>query len=665
MNKGGILFYRNKKLYLITILLTLNLFASMLGEEKVKELLGDVDKWITTDTTRMMNYINTENKKTMERLQSSKFWEPTERDLSFLLSIDYVTSSQIDNTGRIYYRMRLTGETDALFFTDSPMGFPHQLSPNNWSEEGLSVTHFLIHPSGDYLLALVDRYGDEFFDIYRFNRDGTFKPLLKDDKIEFRSPTFKNKDEFFFMLNDHKHLYLALYSQTHGSIDTLYTEDYYFGPIDYQNGKILCIRWFSFSESQLFIVDEKTYEMTNITDRGLYMGGEFAKSGDILTLTSKLSKPGGFPVFALIKPNKELKLLYDPGMEVDSYVLSKEKGVVATSLNEDGYSTLVAFDLKGKELSMPEMDIGVMEELSTNDFGDVVVDFASPTTPPTNYLLKVGEKEMKKVTNVATFGFDFSNIEVKLIHYPSTDGTMIPSLIYIPKGAKKDGNNPAIIIYHGGPPSQSRPYFQRNFAFALSRGIILMLPNVKGSEGYGPEWERADNGEGRFQALEDAMMSIDYLTSEGWSTPERIAIRGGSYGGYTVNYLSVKYPDKFACIVSDVGVADVDYTTTHGDITFKKGWEIEYGPVGSELTYKLSPIFFSPNIEKPILITTGSVDPRVVSSDPRRFSWVLNQLGKDILYYEEVKTGHGSFTKAQVIDEYTRSYTFILNHIMK
>ena len=115
------MFYRNIKLCLISILLTLNLFAFIPGEEKVKELLGDVDKWITTDTTRMMNYINTENKKTMERLQSSKFWEPTERDLSFLLSIDYVTSSQIDNTGRIYYRMRLTGETDALFFTDSPI----------------------------------------------------------------------------------------------------------------------------------------------------------------------------------------------------------------------------------------------------------------------------------------------------------------------------------------------------------------------------------------------------------------------------------------------------------------------------------------------------------------------------------------------------------------
>ena len=161
------------------------------------------------------------------------------------------------------------------------------------------------------------------------------------------------------------------------------------------------------------------------------------------------------------------------------------------------------------------------------------------------------------------------------------------------------------------------------------------------------------------------MSALNYLVNEKWSSSDRIAIWGSSHGGYTVNYIAVKYPDEFACAVSNVGVADMDYTNTHGDITFRKGWEIEYGPIGSELTHKLSPIFYSMDLKKPMLITTGSVDPRVVASDPRRFSWVLNQLGKDILYYEEIKAGHGSFTKSQIIDEYTRLYTFMMDHISK
>ncbi|MCK4321841.1 S9 family peptidase [candidate division WOR-3 bacterium] len=662
--------YRNIILYLVIIFLTLKLFASIPGEEKVIKILKDVDEWITTDTTRMMEYIQNENRKTINRLMSSKFYESTKKDLSFLLSIDFVSSPQIDNTGRIYYFMRLTGETDALFYTDTPMGFPHQLSPNNWSEEGLKVAYYLVHPSGDYLLAMVDRYGDELFDIYRFNRDGSFESLLVDSRIEFTAPEIKNKDEFFLIINDHKNRYLALYSMVDGSIDTLYTEEEYFSPIDYHDGKILCIRWFSFSESQLFTIDEKSLEMGNITDRGLYHIGRFTKAGEVLTVTPKLSKPGGFPVFALIKKDKEMKLIYDPGLDMDDYTFMKEKGIIVTSLNKHGYSKLVAFDLKGKELNVPLMGIGVIYDsytgaLYSNDFGDVVSYFTSPITPPSIYLFKVGEKEKKKIADVATFGFDFSNIEVKVIHYPSTDGTMIPSLLYIPENAKKDGNNPAIVSYHGGPPSQSRPYFQRNIAFALSRGIILMLPNVRGSTGYGPEWEMADNGEGRFQALEDAMSALNYLVNEKWSNPDKIAIWGGSYGGYTVNYLAVKYPEKFACAISDVGVSDVDYDNTHGDITFQKGWEIEYGPIGSELTHKLSPIFYSMDLKKPMLITTGAVDPRVVASDPRRFSWLLNKIGKDILYYEEVEAGHGSFTKSQIIDEYTRLYTFMMDHISK
>jgi len=307
----------------------------------------------------------------------------------------------------------------------------------------------------------------------------------------------------------------------------------------------------------------------------------------------------------------------------------------------------------------------VINSISGNDGGDIIYSFSSPRTPPNAFTFRIGENTVDQVTSVATFGFDFTRVNVEVIRYKSSDGLDIPALLYTPANAKKDGNNPAIIVYHGGPPSQSRPYFQRNIAYALSKDFVLLFPNVRGSTGYGPAYQEMDDLEGREQSLVDCELSIDYLVNEGWSNYDKIAIWGASYGGYVVNYLSVKAPDKFACGVSEVGVSDIDYTNVNSSVSFQRGWQREFGPIGSELTRKLSPIHYAESVERPLLVTAGFYDRRVPAGDPRRFAWVIKKLGKDVLYYEEVETGHGGVRKSQVIRDYTQRYVFTQEHIVK
>jgi prolyl oligopeptidase PreP (S9A serine peptidase family) len=192
-----------------------------------------------------------------------------------------------------------------------------------------------------------------------------------------------------------------------------------------------------------------------------------------------------------------------------------------------------------------------------------------------------------------------------------------------------------------------------------------MLPNVRGSSGYGPAYEQADNLEGRFNALDDDEAAIDYLIKEGWTKPDRIAIWGASYGGYTVDWLATHCSDKVACIVSEVGVSDPDHTILNSNPIFIPSWEKEYGPVGSELNRKVAPIYFAENVTKPILLTGGFHDPRVPPSDPRRFAYVLSRLGKQVWYYEETEAGHGGSTKAQTIHDLATRYVFTFMHIAK
>lgn len=534
-----------------TLLLVAGLtYSTISAQDRVKEILAEADTWIISDTTRIFQFIDDCNAEALKTLQGSPHWKSTYDDLSFLMSIDFVGDPQMDNTGRMYYLMRITGQTMALFYSDEPMGFPHQLTPNNWGDAGLHIGYFVVHPSGNYVLVATHLHGNENYDIYKFNRDGSFEPLLVAGSIQYRQPVFKNADEFFLISNDRTTQILIKYTLSTGRVDTIYTEPGWFGPEDHFDGKVLCTRWLSFSESQLFVVDASTGKTKDLTEKGLYYGGFFTRDGRVVTQTSTLSDAEEFLKFALIDPQKpkKLELLYDPKMDTDEgfLVVQKADAVVAL-LNKDGYSQLLAFDLEGKQIKTPRQEIGVIIGATpasigyfANDHGDISYGFSSPNTSPSAYSFRLDTERLKKWAAVSTFGFDFSNIEVKLVHYPSEDGTMIPAFLYVPRATEKNGQNSAVVVYHGGPPNQSRPYFQRNIAFALSRGLVMMLPNVRGSTGYGPAWEAADNLEGRFRALEDDIAAVDYLVKEGWSNPDKIAIWGASYGGCTVNYLAAR-----------------------------------------------------------------------------------------------------------------------------
>ncbi|HDL04104.1 MAG TPA: S9 family peptidase [candidate division Zixibacteria bacterium] len=653
--------------FLLLFVLVCGAFAQDAG--KVEEILKEIDPWVLTDTAKIMAFIDSTNAVTTEMIESSEFWEPTVRDLSFLLGIDLITSPQVDNTGRLYFSMRLTGEQSALFYSDSPGGWPVQLTPNNWSEEGITISDYAVHPSGDFVIVDTYVHGDEWHDLWYFARNGEFRPLLVSRTLSYYGPYWDedNPDHFYVVTYDRKVFQIADYNLKTGVLDTLYTEPGIFYPTDYYKGKMPIIRSYSGFEQQLGIYDVAANTITNISDTAMFESATFTMDGKIVTRTSAMSNEDEFLKFCLIDPARpnEFKVIYDPETEVEGGGLDRKKNLIFATLNTDGYSSLACVDLDGKEIAMPKTDIGIISGLSSNDSGDVVFDFSAPTVPPTAYMFKMGENKLHQIGHVSTFGFDFSHVKVDLIKYKSEDGTDIPAFIYIPENAKQDGSNPAIIDYHGGPAGQSRPYFQRNMAFALSKGFIFMRPNVRGSTGYGPAYELADNMEGRFAALKDAEGAIDYLINEGWSNPDKIAIWGASYGGYTVNWLGTQCPEKIAVIVSEVGVAEPDHTTTYSHPAFMPYWEKEYGPIGGELNRKLAPLFYAENLTAPILVTGGFNDPRVPPSDPRRFAYVLNKLGKKVWYYEEIEAGHGASTKAQIIHDLATNYVFTMMHIMK
>ncbi|KPL00637.1 MAG: hypothetical protein AMJ91_03810, partial [candidate division Zixibacteria bacterium SM23_73_3] len=213
------------KTILLLVAMGVFMFCSITwAEPRVLEILQEADTWIIQDTSRILSYIDSCNQVTDDALKGSRHWQSTYDDLSFLLGVDLATDAKLDNTGRYYFLMRITGQTQALFYIDSPMEFPHQLTPNNWADMGINIGYYYPHPSGKYVLVATHQYGNENFDIYKFDRDGEFIPLLVDPAIQYRGLVFKNEDEFFIISNDRKTQTLVKYTISTGKIDTMYTE---------------------------------------------------------------------------------------------------------------------------------------------------------------------------------------------------------------------------------------------------------------------------------------------------------------------------------------------------------------------------------------------------------------------------------------------------------
>lgn len=644
--------------------------AAVSEEDEIISILAEIDPWVVEDTTRVLEFIEQHNRRTDERISSSPHWESTLADLGDLLGIDYIGAPAIGPQGRIYFQMRITGEQEALFYMDGPWGWPMQITPNGWEEKGLHLGNYRLSPNGEYLYQRVMKLGDENWDIHRFERDGRHTVLLEDRSIAFGTPHVEDSDTFYCSIDNREQIWLARYTLSTASLDTLYTEPGAYYLLDLRDDKLLCLRLISFSESQLFEVDAGTGEARDLTGVRLYWSGDYTSDGRILTLTDALSEESEFlklalmdPVDAPVKPG-DMKVLFDPGVEIDDVYFRRETGLACVMLNTDGYSDMVMVDLEGNVTTVPSPGVGIIDHARMNDRGDLVFSFNSPSVAPTAYCLGAGEPDLREIGRISTFGFDFSGTDVSVVRYRSADGTAIPALLYLPQGAERNGSNPCIVSYHGGPPGQSRPYFQRNIAFALSRGVVFLFPNVRGSTGYGPAWEKADDLDARFVALADAESALDFMYEQRWTSADRTAIWGASYGGYTVNYLAVHAPEKFACAVSEVGIADIDWCNQHSDQTFLEGWEREMGEIGSGLTRRLSPIFSAASIARPMLVTAGFNDPRVPPSGPRRFVRVLEELGKDVFYFEETEAGHGAALKSMTTLELARAYTFMFDHIM-
>ena len=300
------------------------------------------------------------------------------------------------------------------------------------------------------------------------------------------------------------------------------------------------------------------------------------------------------------------------------------------------------------------------------DDKEIFYTFTSFTYPPTiyKYDLASGKSDVFRKSEVK---FNPDDYETKQVFFNSKDGTKVPMFITHKKGIELNGNNPTLLYGYGGFNISLTPSFSTSRLILLENGGIFALVNLRGRGEYGEEWHSAGKLFNKQNVFDDCIGAAEYLIKEKYTSPEKLALQGGSNGGLLVGAVVNQRPDLFKVAFPAVGVMDM---LRFHKFTVGWGWVVEYGSSDSldhfNNLYKFSPVHnVAADKEYPaVMVTTADHDDRVVPAHSFKYAAALQEKRKDnknpLLIRIDVKAGHGAGKPiSKTIDEQSDIWSFM------
>lgn len=336
-----------------------------------------------------------------------------------------------------------------------------------------------------------------------------------------------------------------------------------------------------------------------------------------------------------------------------------------------GPSELRTFDLDGKTLpgpkQLPVSTVGGLTQLEDDDilFGDT-----SFVAPPAIYRFTASSGRTEKTQLATGSPVDFSDVEVVREFATSKDGTRIPVNILTPKGSKRDGKNPAFVTGYGGFGLSMTPTFSPVRHLLLEQGFVYAIANLRGGSEYGDAWHRQGNLTHKQNVFDDFTAALHYLINQRYTSPDRLAIEGGSNGGLLMGAMLTQHPHLMRVVVTHVGIYDMLRTEQSANGTFNIA---EYGTVKDpeqfRALYAYSPYHHVKDGEHypAVLFLTGANDPRVDPLQSRKMTARLqsaNASDEPILLRTNPHAGHGlDSSLSDRIEEATDVDAFIFDRL--
>jgi dipeptidyl aminopeptidase/acylaminoacyl peptidase len=530
------------------------------------------------------------------------------------------------------------------------------------------------------LLLRMDSGGGEFYQYHYFDLTTGRPQLLTDGKSrnEGLMPSH-NRARFAFAstLRNGKDFDLYVMNGTDGrGIKRVHQGEGQWNVVDWSpdDTKLLARRYVSINESYLYVVDLVTGDATELNpqkDKKIAYGpAAFARKGGGIYLVS--DEDSEFRRIVKLDAASGKKEIVSPKVDwdVDDLELSPD-GTLAYTLNEGGTSALFVMAPGGKPVRIPT-EPGVMGRLRFDESGKRLgFSLSSSRSSADAYGLEVKTRKLTRWTQSEVGGINPAVfVAPERIQVESFDKRPISAWYYKPHGADATHKAPVIITIHGGPEAQASAAFSPVIQYwVLELGAAVIAPNVRGSSGYGKSFLLLDNADKREDSVKDIGALLDWVGERPELDAARVAVQGGSYGGYMVLASMAMFPDRVRCGVEIVGISNFVTFLEHTEGYRRDLRRAEYGderdPEMRKKLNAISPTTLVAKIKKPLFVAQGKNDPRVPYTEAEQIVKAVRDAGGTAWYLLAKDEGHG-FQKKPNRDFYQNaSALFFEEYLLK
>lgn len=544
------------------------------------------------------------------------------------------------------------------------------------TSDSSSVYAISYFPDDERILFRMDNNGDEVYKIFLKDGDSIKRLTPAENARALFYGWTEDETGFYYGSNQRDNRFTDLYKMDIESFtpEMIYenTEGFDVGAIS-EDGKVLALsKSINTNDSDLFIYNLETKQTTQINkEQSANSAQAFSEDSKSLYYTTDMGDEFAYLMKYNIAEGTSEKVL-EKEWDVVGMGFSENGKYMVTYINQDAATVIEVQNTEtGELLDLPAFENETITGINFSDDETLAILSVGGSHTPTNtYTYNLATEEVNKITEVLNDEINQEDlVKAEVVRYSSFDGKEIPAIYYKPLNASEKNPVPALVLVHGGPGGQSRQSFSSLTQYLVNHGYAVLAVNNRGSSGYGKSFYQMDDQKHGEEDLQDVIEGKNWLAKQPEINGEKIGIIGGSYGGFMTMAALTFAPEEFDVGVNLFGVTNWIRTLKSIPPWWESFKESLYKEMGDPNTAdsirlkKISPLFHTEKVTKPLLVLQGSQDPRVLKVESDEIVEGVRKNGVPVEYVLFEDEGHGFVKKENQIEAYEKTLEFLNKYL--